>query len=189
MLYLCNGKERVHMREAKGWDLHTILLDQSIDRGDALVEIGAYALMPNHIHIVLKQVCGGGVALFMQKLFTSYTMYFNKKYNRTGSLFAGTFKSKHITDDLYLKRAAPYVLLNPIELYEPRWKEGVGDIKRIEKSVLEYPYTNLADFMGKERPEKAIVGTSLSDMYDKKPTLRELVSEAQEYYREIRPLV
>ena len=113
LMYLCNGEKRVHLRESEGWDLHETLLDPSVERGEYLVEIGSYVLMPNHLHLILREIRDGGIPLFMQKLFTGYTMYFNKKYNRTGALFSGTFKSRHISDDRYLKRVVPYIFLNP----------------------------------------------------------------------------
>ncbi|PID83131.1 hypothetical protein CSB11_02950 [Candidatus Campbellbacteria bacterium] len=64
-----------------------------------LVSIISYCLLPNHFHLVLKQEAENGISKFMQKLGTSYTMYFNEKYKRTGSLFAGKFKAKHISSD------------------------------------------------------------------------------------------
>ena len=45
---------------------------------DLLVEIVAFCLMPNHFHLILKQVKDGGITKFMRKLSTGYVMYFNK---------------------------------------------------------------------------------------------------------------
>ncbi len=160
-LYLCNSEKRMHVRESKGWNLNEILSDIDLDRGETLVDIGAYALMPNHVHFILKEKREHGIALFMQKAFTSYTMYFNKKYQRTGALFAGTFKSKHIPDDRYLKQVIPYVLLNSDKLSDT-------------------PYSSLADFLGEKRVENKIV-TDLSDLYDSKPSLTTMRKEAAEF--------
>ena len=77
-----------------------------------LVEIVAYCLNQNHYHLILRQVTSGGISKFMQKVGTGYTMYFNQKYKRTGSLFGGRFKSKHINTDAYLKHVGVYVNLN-----------------------------------------------------------------------------
>ncbi len=140
--------------------------------------------MPSHPHLLMRQVRENGIALFMQKVFTGYTMYFNNKYTRTGSLFAGTFKSKHILDDLYLKRVLPYVLLNPVELFEPRWKNGVGFLPRIAKKLEDYPYTNLSNFLQKGNPHEKIATTDWSAYYEKIPTLKEMLQEAQAYYAE-----
>ncbi len=83
---------------------------------DRLVNIVAYCLMPNHFHFLLRQVKEDGVSKFMQKLLTGYTMYFNKRYERTGVLFQGIFKSKHINTDRYLLHVSRYIHLNPLEI-------------------------------------------------------------------------
>jgi len=77
-----------------------------------LVEIIAYCLNPNHYHFILKQLAEKGIEKFMQKIGTSYTMYFNQKYKRSGSLFQGTFKSVHIDPDDYLLYLSAYVNKN-----------------------------------------------------------------------------
>ncbi len=75
----------------------------SLPRGNQLVSIGAYCLMSNHLHLLLREEEESGISLFMQKVSTAYTMYFNRKYKRTGSLFAGRFKAQHAGNDNYLK--------------------------------------------------------------------------------------
>lgn len=77
-----------------------------------MVSIVAYCLLPNHFHLVLKQESEDGISKFMQKLGTSYTMYFNKKYNRSGSLFQGKFKANLIGGDFGLPVLSVYVNLN-----------------------------------------------------------------------------
>lgn len=188
LLYVCNGDKNIRLAERYDPTFEGVLADSSIDRGKPLVELGAYTLMSNHFHLVCKEIRGGGIAMFMQKICTGYTMYFNRKYQRTGALLAGTFKSKHVDDDDYFKQVIPYVLLNHAEIFEPKWKEGVGDIKRIEKKLLQYPYSSLVDFVGSRRPQKKIV-SDLSEYYDKKPSLTKMAREAREYYQEHPPEV
>ncbi len=79
---------------------------------ESLVVIHGFCLLENHFHILLEQKTEGGVSKFMQKVSTGYTMYFNKKYERSGALFQGRFKSKHVTSDGYLLRCLSYVVLN-----------------------------------------------------------------------------
>lgn len=83
-------------------------------RGKAslLVHILAYCLNQNHYHIILQQVAEKGISQFMQKIGTGYTMYFNQKYGRSGSLFQGKFKSVHVSTDEYFKGVSAYVNLN-----------------------------------------------------------------------------
>ena len=51
----------------------------TFDRGNTLTDIGAYCLMPNHFHLLVRAKNDTNVSVFMQKLMTSYSMYFNKK--------------------------------------------------------------------------------------------------------------
>ncbi len=83
---------------------------------DSLVEIAADCLMDNHYHLILKERKGEGISKFMQKLGTGYTMYFNKKYDRSGSLFQGSYKSVRVDNNKYLKYLLVYInVINPIE--------------------------------------------------------------------------
>ena len=87
--------------------------------------------MPNHFHILVKEKIENGISKFMGKLTTGYSMYFNKRYDRTGSLFQGVFKSVHADSDEYLKYLFAYIHLNPIKLINPEWKEnGIKDKNR-----------------------------------------------------------
>ena len=83
-----------------------------IAKGDQLVSIVAYCLLPNHFHLLLKQEVDNGISRFMQRLGTSYTMYFNQINDRSGSLFQGKFKAKHINGELALPTLSAYVNLN-----------------------------------------------------------------------------
>src|SRR3989344_6640247 len=92
-LYISNSKDNFNLYDLKRELIFNVF---NIDTENKLVSIGAYALMPNHFHILLTQKEDGGISKFMQKLSTSYAMYYNKKYNRTGSLFQGKFKAQHL---------------------------------------------------------------------------------------------
>lgn len=77
-----------------------------------IVAIAAYCLNPNHFHILIKETSVSGISKFMQKLGTGYTMYFNEKYKRSGGLFEGAYKARHINDDTVLRHVAAYINLN-----------------------------------------------------------------------------
>lgn len=80
---------------------------------DPPVTILTYCLLPNHFHIVLR--CNndnGGLSKYLQRVAGGYTMYFNQKNKRSGALFQGTFKAKHIETDLYLRHILAYVKYN-----------------------------------------------------------------------------
>ncbi|MEK7542093.1 MAG: transposase [Patescibacteria group bacterium] len=97
-----------------------------------LVRIMADCLMLNHYHLILEELVDGGITKFMHKLGTGYTMYFNKKYERVGGLFQGTFKAVLVDNDEYLRNLIAYInVINPAELIEPGLKEE--GIKHVEK--------------------------------------------------------
>lgn len=77
-----------------------------------LVSVVAYALLPNHFHLLLKQEVDNGIVKFMQKLGTSYTMFFNKQEKRSGALFQGKFKANHLSGEFALPVLSAYVNLN-----------------------------------------------------------------------------
>lgn len=78
-----------------------------------LVEIVAYCLMPNHFHLLVKQVKEGGIEEFLTKLCDSYALYFNIKNKRVGHLFQDTFKAVLVESDAQLMHLSRYVHLNP----------------------------------------------------------------------------
>ena len=76
-----------------------------------LVNLVAYCFNPNHYHLILEQLVDNGISIFMQRL-GGYTMYFNEKYKRSGALFQGKYKVKHITSNDYLLHLSAYINLN-----------------------------------------------------------------------------
>lgn len=183
-LFVGNSEIPVHISNLRSSKLRETFKDGSLERGAPLVEIGAYCLMPNHFHLLIRETMESGIAKFMQKLCTGYTMYFNTKHERTGALFAGTFKSKHVLNDKYLKHLVSYIHLNPAELFDPKWKTGQGYSHMIKRGLEEYRYSSLPDFLGKKRLERSIIGKSLFDLYEKIPTLPEIVEDALAYHKE-----
>lgn len=155
LLYLCNSVKNIRLSDYPKIKLEKLL---DIKRGETLVDIGAYCLMPNHFHLLVHEKTEKGISKFMQKLLTAYTMYFNKKNDRNGSLFGGLFKANHANEDKYLKYLFSYIHLNPIKLIELLWKEnGIADKKRADSFLKSYNYSSFLDFTGKQRKEKNIL--------------------------------
>ena len=99
-------------------------------------------------------------------------MYFNKKYERTGSLFEGKFKSAHADSDEYLKYLFSHIHLNPVKLIQSDWKE-VGIINTTEAfEYLEtYPYSSFFDYNGIFRQEGSILSKDAFPNYFESPDL------------------
>ncbi len=181
LLYVCNATEKIHRSDLL---IHTTLEILQIPRSGTLTQIGAFCLMPNHFHLLLKESVPGGISAFMQKLGTAYTMYFNIKNKRTGGLFGKPFKSRHISDDRYFQRAIQYIHFNPAELFEPAWKTGeVEDVFTLRKNLQTYPYSSLNLFTNPSHELRQIVDTSVFEIETQIDPLQALL-EAQEYYQQ-----
>jgi len=116
-----------------------------------LVEIENWCFMPNHYHLCLRQLSDAGISKFLQKVMTGYTMYFNKKYKRSGVLFQGKTKSRYIDREKYLNYLHYYIDLNPLELLYSGWKtKGVPDIRKAREYLAEYFWNKREDYT-KER--------------------------------------
>ena len=96
--------------------------------------IYAYCLMPNHFHLLVEEK-EMAIAKLMGRVFTSYGVYFNKKYKRQGPVFADRFKSKLIQKDSYFMQVSRYIHLNPVEAH-------------LVDNPLKYPYSSLAEYTG-----------------------------------------
>lgn len=78
------------------------------------ITILGYCLMPNHLHLLVRQSTPRAIVFFMRRLITAYCMYFNKKYDRVGSLFQGPFRGVLIETDELLVHISRYIHLNPV---------------------------------------------------------------------------
>lgn len=116
-----------------------------------LVEILAFSLMPNHYHLLLRQKKDNGIVKFMQKLGTGYTMYFNQKYERVGSLFQGRFKAIHVSKEEYLEYLAYYIHFNSLDLVETEWRKGkIKNYQKAIKSLNSYRWSSHLDYVSKK---------------------------------------
>ncbi|PIR72166.1 MAG: hypothetical protein COU42_02475 [Candidatus Nealsonbacteria bacterium CG10_big_fil_rev_8_21_14_0_10_36_24] len=115
-----------------------------------LVRIMADCLMPNHYHLLVQEIQKNGISKFMQKLGTGYAGYFNKKYNRVGSLFQGPFKAVLINNDIYLQYLLGYInIINPGQLIEPELKEkGTANTDKIMDFAGKYSFSTNLDYLG-----------------------------------------
>lgn len=80
---------------------------------EKLVNIIAYCLMPNHIHLVLKQLKENGISIFMANILNSYSRYFNLLQKRKGPLWESKFKNILVKNDEQLLHLVRYIHTNP----------------------------------------------------------------------------
>jgi REP element-mobilizing transposase RayT len=99
------------------------------------IAVITYCLMPNHYHFLLRQDDQIPAGRLPQRVFNSYTKAFNKRYDRTGTLFEGPYKAIHVDQDHYLLHLCRYIHANPV-------KHGlVYDLEQ-------WPYSNYMEWVG-----------------------------------------
>lgn len=182
LLYLANSTDVVHRSNLSEKSVHEIL---QRPRTATLTSVGAYCLMKNHYHLLLKETCDGGITQFMQKLGTAYTMYFNTKYERVGNLFLRPFRARHVGEDRYFQRVVDYIHCNPAERFEPGWKKGsVRNMQKLQRELLAYPFSSFADYTGNARPERAILSEDGFKAYHSQSPAK-ILDESRIYYASI----
>lgn len=115
-----------------------------------LVKILCYCLVPNHFHLLLKEIIEGGISKFMQKLGIGLTNYFNLVHQVEGRLFQGSYKGKTIGDDQqYLQYLSVYIqVINVLELFPGGLAKAFENIDEALKFVEQYPFSSYQDFIG-----------------------------------------
>jgi len=108
-----------------------------------LVSVLSCSLMPNHIHLAVKQLQEKGISKFMHKVCTSYAEYFNSKNERTGTLFQGRFKAVHVESDEQLICLSRYIHINAKDLLGPN--PTLGGLINYPWSSLKYYLSNTED--------------------------------------------
>ena len=100
--------------------------------------IYAWALMPNHFHLLVRSG-NRPLALSMRKLLTGYAINFNLRYRRRGHLFQNRYKSIVCEEDPYLLELTRYIHLNPLR----------GGLVEDLKALGRYPWTGHSTLMGR----------------------------------------
>ena len=137
----------LHHVMVRGIEKRPIVNDET-DRKDFVRRLGAlaeetqtpiyaWALMSNHVHILL---CSGalGLAKFMRRLLTGYAVSYNLRHRRHGHVFQNRYKSIVCDGDNYFTELVRYIHLNPLRV------ELVKDLKELEN----YPYCGHGTILG-----------------------------------------
>ncbi len=166
LLFLANSSEGLRMenilRKYKNEQGRSLLIFREEKPDQGLVDVLAYALMPNHFHLIVRQKTENGISHFMKKVGTAYSMYFNTLYEHSGTVFQGRFKSKHVDTNEYLRWLFAYVALNPLDVWLPGWKErGVAEPHKVYEFLQGYQHASFPDMQPRaNRPERTILSAS-----------------------------
>ena len=121
--------------------------DRFLDRlGEVLVDTGtpcfAWALIPNHIHLLFR-TGQTPVPTVMRRILTGHAVYFNRRHRRHGQLFQNRYKSILCQEDSYLLELVRYIHLNPLRA---RLVPELKDLNR-------YPFSGHSVLMGNRKRE------------------------------------
>jgi len=118
------------------------------EKRELIVEFMAFTLMPNHYHLILKEIIPKGISLYIQKM-GGYSTYFNKQNNRNGGLFQSRYTCVEIKSDAQLSIVFNYVHTNPVELVEPMWKnQQVKNFDKAKEFLENYKWSSYRDYIG-----------------------------------------
>ena len=102
---------------------------------EKIIEIICYCLMPNHFHLLIKQLKDSGISNFIRLISNGYTRYFNIRRTRVGPLFQGAYKAVLIETDEQLVHTSRYIHLNPY-------------VSLLVKDLKTYQWSSYPDFIG-----------------------------------------
>lgn len=147
------------------------LLD--LEKKKPIVEIYAFALMPNHFHFLLKQTQEKGIVQFISNFQNSFAKYFNLKNDRNGALFQNAFKGVYIEKDEQFKHVSRYIHLNPVTSYIIEFKD-----------LSLYPWTSFRNYVSSGGSE--VVNTDfILKMFSKKNSYIKFVADQVDYQRDL----
>lgn len=182
ILYLYNTRHHVVMRDVlskysakrfKGQCFDQIFRHEYSDK--ALVDVLGYCILPDRFELILRPKSCMGIQRFMQKVCGAYSMYFNQRYERTGTLFQGRYKAMHIACEAEFRRLFASMHLDPLELIQPGWKEkGICNKRKARSHILQYRYTSFLD-LSTEREQHAILADCLPEFLKEQGTIDELM--------------
>ena len=123
----CKFSHFAKMHDAKTEGFHKSLMEIAKAK-PRRTHIIAYAIMPTHLHLALKQLISNGISAYMGNLLNSYAKYFNNRHKRRGPLWESRFKNVRVQTDEQLLHLTRYIHLNPATAYlvdQPEdWEES-----------------------------------------------------------------
>lgn len=127
-----------------------------------LVSILAYSLMPNHLHLFLKEIAEDGISKFIQRISISYSKFLNEKYGESGSLFEAAYKRRIIEEDFDFQHLGVYIMVkNPFELHPGGLQKAISEFDFAYEQVIRSPFNSLAEYSDKRNfpfVEKDLLG-------------------------------
>src|SRR3989344_4725048 len=136
------------------FDIRTLTPRELLEPRKPFVNIAAGCLMDTHYHLVMDPLAENGISALMHKVGVSYSMYFNKRHERTGRLFESTFKAKHIDRPEYAEYITHYIHLNPAVLFND------GSPQSRLGGIEQYQWSSLPDYLGEKSGFSLLLSSS-----------------------------
>jgi len=138
-----------------------------------LVIIFSFSLMPNHYHLLLKQLQDGGIEKFISNFQNSFAKYFNLKNKRHGTLFQNSFKAKRVENEDQFVHISRYIHLNPVTSFLIEFKD-----------LAFYPWTSFSWYLN-ENKNRFVETDSLLKIFKTKENYKQFVEDQTDYQREL----
>ena len=111
IILLGNNRQAIFMDMADFQRMLALLQTHAIEQG---VQVHAYVLMSNHLHLLLTPLQNDSLPKMMQAVGRAYVLYFNKRHGRSGTLWEGRYRSALIQTERYFLACMAYIDLNPV---------------------------------------------------------------------------
>ncbi len=162
----------------KAGGLNSLLWPHSWEPRVPIVSVLAFTLMPNHIHLFLKEIVEGGTARFMHRISMSYSKFINQKYGESGRLFEGTYKSRIIDDENDFKNLAAYIMVkNTFELYPGGLSLACQEFRSAYAHALRYPFSSLCDYHDCTQPTTIVDRELLGELFSEPGSFKDFAKE------------
>ena len=99
----------------------------------------------------IKEIIEGGTSRFMHRVSMAYSKFINEKYEESGSLFQGAFKSRLIEEDADFRNLAVYVMVkNPFERYPGGLRQAIEHFDDAYERMAGDPFSSLGAYTGRQ---------------------------------------
>lgn len=116
----------------------------------SLARILAWALVPNHFHLLLEEIHEGGTSKLMQRVCGSMSAHSNAKYGESGSIFQGSYRSRTVSEDTHLRYLAFYIQVkNVLELYPGGLNQAINQFDDAWEWATHYQFSSLPSFLAR----------------------------------------
>lgn len=138
-----------------------------------LVEIFAFVFLPNHYHLLLRQLQDKGISRFISNFQNSLAKYYNLKNKRHGSAFQNPFKAKWVETEEEFFHLSRYIHLNPTTSF----------LIKIDK-LLTYPWSSLS-FYVEEKPSGFVQTDLILDYFKSGKKYYQFVLDNADYQKKL----